>query len=324
MDELIIRYLRGEATEFEVRQLEHWTAESKENERQFIETRRLWLMLDEMENPAVDPPPALTRVVETAERRRRRIRARETRRAALRSPWAGYGLAAAAVVTTLFLGVRGVRDEPLPESTLTPVESTSGSGNVMTMSLTDGSVVRLAPDARIEFPPASGRREVVLEGRAFFAVTESDTPFVVHTDLGEVSVHGTRFEVAAEESELRTIVLEGVVSVSGRAGSLRLEAGQIAYLGREGIPRMAESEDYWAMLDWPGGLLVFQETPLAQVAGEIGRHFGRTVRVADEEIGRLRITAWFQDEPLGEVVSAVCLIAGVRCGADGDELIFAR
>ena len=40
------------------------------------------------------------------------------------------------------------------------------------------------------------RREVVLEGRAFFAVATDPVPFVVRTRLGQMTVRGTRFEAS--------------------------------------------------------------------------------------------------------------------------------
>jgi ferric-dicitrate binding protein FerR (iron transport regulator) len=75
---------------------------------------------------------------------------------------------------------------------------------------------------------------------------------------------------------------------------------------------VVDREDVWTLLEWPAGLLLFQATPLREVAGEIGRHFGRPVEV-DSTVARRRVTAWFEDESLDEVVSAVCLVAGVKC-----------
>ena len=46
--------------------------------------------------------------------------------------------------------------------------------------------------------------KVVVEGKAFFAVAAAPTPFVVSTGMGEVTVHGTRFELIAGEEELST------------------------------------------------------------------------------------------------------------------------
>ena len=69
---------------------------------------------------------------------------------------------------------------------LFPVESSSSPGDITTLGLSDGSVARMMPETRVEFPATLDRREVVLEGKAFFAVTAGPIPFVVRTHLGEV------------------------------------------------------------------------------------------------------------------------------------------
>lgn len=321
MDELITKVLSGTATDIEARNLERWRSESAENEAAFLEVRALWALARSGAEGAAASRPTVAAIVDEAERRRARDRAWAGWAAAVRSPWAGYGLAAAAAVALLLARVGEGGRTPAP--LLAPIESTASAGDVVTMTLSDGSVVRLAPSSRLEFPPSEEARTVVLSGRAFFAVAPAGTPFVVRTRAGEVTVHGTRFEVAASGEELRLVVVEGTVSVTGSTGSAAVTAGQVAHVGADGRPRVVTSDDVWALLDWAGGLLVFQETPLARVAEEAGRHYGRPVRVADELRGR-RITAWFSDEPAEEVFAAVCLIAGATCEVGRDSIAVGR
>jgi transmembrane sensor len=201
---------------------------------------------------------------------------------------------------------------------LTSLSSSFMAGSVVTMVLSDGSVVRFRPGTQVQFPP-SADRHVVLSGTAFFAVASGERPFVVETDGGEVTVHGTRFEVRSEGTETRVVVVEGVVGLSGAAGSAEVSAGQVAYVTKGSAPRVLDRDDPWSLLEWEGGLLLFQETPLAEVADELGRHFGRRVRL-DQAVAERRITAWFGDEPWEEVVSALCLVAGARCEV-GDSVV---
>jgi ferric-dicitrate binding protein FerR (iron transport regulator) len=49
------------------------------------------------------------------------------------------------------------------------------------MTLSDGTFLRAAEGASLEFPAEAGRREVVLHGRAFFAVAHGERPFVART-----------------------------------------------------------------------------------------------------------------------------------------------
>jgi transmembrane sensor len=311
VDELIARALSGEASELERRKLDRWREASPGNERVYRDARAAWTAVRRPGAEAVGAPPEPADLMREARERRRRTEARAARRAILGSPWTGYGVAAAAAVAVLVVSLRS-GERATPEASLSPLESSTGSGQVTTMALSDGSVVRTAPSTRVEFPPARGRREVNLEGKAFFAVAAAAEPFVVRTGLGELTVLGTRFEVVAAPRNLRLVVVEGVVHLVGAGGVADVRQGQVAYLSEDTAPRVLDRTDPWSLLDWGDGLLVFQATPLRDVAGQIERHFGRDVHVADP-LAERRVTAWFQDESLEEVAAAVCLIVAARC-----------
>jgi ferric-dicitrate binding protein FerR (iron transport regulator) len=82
--------------------------------------------------------------------------------------------------------------------------------------------------------------------------------------------------------------------------------------------------DVWSALEWVGGLLIYESTPLSTVASELSRHFDREVSLLDEALGEVRITAWFEDESFEEVVSAVCLVAGVPCELGEERVTIGR
>lgn len=313
MDELIVKKLRGEATDLEVRRLERWRSASPGNERDYRTFKNLWDASGEPEKPVVRPAPAVETILRLGDARRAKGRAHRPWEALARWPRAGYGLAAAAVVTLVFLALPWRAGWESSTEGLFPVGSSSGSGDITTLSLSDGSVVRATPGTRVDIPSSPGRREVVVEGKAFFAVAADPTPFVVRTAVGEVTVYGTRFEILTDGDELRVVVVEGIVRLSGRAGVADVEAGQVAYLGLSSSPRVVDPADVWDLLEWADGLLIFEGTPLSEVADELGRHFGRNVIIEDETLRQVRITAWFEDEPIEGVVSAVCLLAVADC-----------
>jgi transmembrane sensor len=196
------------------------------------------------------------------------------------------------------------------------------SGEDLTVTLTDGSFARLASGSRLEEWESEGTRRVSLEGRAFFAVARDETrPFVVQAGSGEIQVLGTRFEVGpagdADTEEVRVVVVEGRVAVSNPAGSVEVPAGSVGWM-RSGEPPVSEaSDDVYSLLDWADGTLVFHGSPLAQVAQEITRHYGRSLSVSEEELGARRITAWFQGDPFEEIAEALCMVAEAVCRIDG-------
>ena len=88
------------------------------------------------------------------------------------------------------------------------------------MILSDGTWVYLNAESVITYPQkfVGEKREVTLEGEAYFQVTASkERPFVVKTKDMDVLVTGTEFNVKAypDESNVQTTLLRGKVVVFG-------------------------------------------------------------------------------------------------------------
>jgi ferric-dicitrate binding protein FerR (iron transport regulator) len=87
----------------------------------------------------------------------------------------------------------------------------------------------------------------------------------------------------------------------------------VARAPEDGPPVTERVDDVLALLDWPSGVLLFQATPLAQVAAEVGRRFDRRVEVHGERLRALRISGTFEEERFDEVILALCQTAGAEC-----------
>jgi transmembrane sensor len=195
----------------------------------------------------------------------------------------------------------------------------AAQGGSLTVTLSDGSFVRLAEGSTLQEWNAEGRREVSLDGRAFFAVARDEArPFVVRAGAGEVRVLGTRFQVKTEGDEVETVVVEGLVGMSNSEGSVEVPAGHLARMGAQGIPTAREVDDVYAFLNWREGILVFHATPLAQVAEEVSRQYGRTLRVEGSGLSQRRVTAWFEGETFDAVAESLCVVTKAVCRTDGE------
>jgi transmembrane sensor len=182
------------------------------------------------------------------------------------------------------------------------------------VSLDDGSFVRLAPGSTLQVWDRDSERRVSLTGRAFFAVArDEERPFVVQAGASQTRVLGTRFEVSDRGGDVRTVVVDGRVAVSNGQGTVEVTGGSVAWAVLDGPPTVEMPGDVYALLDWPGGILLFQGTPLAQVAGEVGRSFDRTVEVQGDRLPSLRISGSFEGVAFEEVVLALCYAAGAVC-----------
>ena len=94
----------------------------------------------------------------------------------------------------------------------------------------DGSIAYLNQQSSVKFDKTFMSREVTMKGEVFFDVQPGDTPFIVHSSLGDVEVVGTEFNVNATSEELEVEVEEGIVSVKGKDEQVRVKKGQRAFI----------------------------------------------------------------------------------------------
>jgi transmembrane sensor len=158
---------------------------------------------------------------------RHRLRRRRSRRASL--------VAAGALLGGVMLGALVMHRWVAGPAAVTWSELHIETGAQSTaMRLSDGSVVRLGPDTRVQACDGgeSGTCIRVDRGRAHFEVTPRDSSALrVLAGAVEVRVVGTRFvverTVAGGHHEVSVVVEEGAVRVRGPgAPELQLEAGQ--------------------------------------------------------------------------------------------------
>ncbi|MDN4164009.1 FecR family protein [Cytophagales bacterium LB-30] len=82
------------------------------------------------------------------------------------------------------------------------------------LELPDHSIVWLNKNSKITFDKDFQPRVVQLEGEAFFSVVaDSTSAFLVKTELGEVKVLGTEFNVNSQADKLAVDVEHGVVEL---------------------------------------------------------------------------------------------------------------
>jgi transmembrane sensor len=311
MEELIVRVLGGDATEVEVRRLQAWRRESPDHEGTYARMLRVWEVTGTVADRPIPPPPPLAQIVEEAERRRSSVvsiagwRARRVR---------GGWLTAAAAAAMVLVAVGIARDQGDRGA-----RYATASDEHRTVTLADGSIVRMAPESVLRVRGASSR-SLRLEGRAFFAVaTDTARPFIVETPVGQTMVLGTRFEIASNADSLRLVVVEGRVALAASGRSVEVARGEVSRVTAGSVPSAPVTADVWALLDWPNGVLVFQATPLAEAVEQIERHFGVPFAIRDDDLAQRTVTAWFRDETLAEVVNTVCAVVGAQC-AVGDTV----
>ena len=148
----------------------------------------------------------------------------------------------------------------------------TGSGEVRTLTLADGSQVLLGSRSALDVDYDGHERRVrLIQGEALFSPAprqgEEKRAFVVEASGGRTQALGTRFVVQRQDSDNAWVgVLQHSVNVSLQQpqSELTLSEGQSArYQRGQGI--VALNDDPTQRADWAQGVLIFRNVPLDQV-----------------------------------------------------------
>lgn len=121
-----------------------------------------------------------------------------------------------------------------------------GRQSLTTLRYTDGSVITLSGDTRMEVKETASGQEVRLaQGMLNAAISKqaSKTPFVFYTPYGFVTVVGTKFTLEVGGRMARLVMSEGLVGVQQKEGeqATPVEAGQQAVMTKEKPIRVERS-----------------------------------------------------------------------------------
>lgn len=173
-------------------------------------------------------------------------------------------------------------------------------GETQRLQLSDGSVIVLSSDSRVELAYTRRKRSLRLDqGEAFFDVaSDPDRPFSVEADDRRVVAIGTQFSVRRDEDDLRVAVTEGRVRLEDRAAGASptlLIAGMVALAGSDGVRlRQSSPEQVEDLLRWREGMLVFRSTPLVEAVTEFNRYNVHKLMVHDPSIADIPVGGTFR------------------------------
>ncbi len=209
--------------------------------------------------------------------------------------------------------------DPTDGRTVTAIQSeyvVPRGGSQRPVTLPDSTEVILASASRLVVAAdyGNGSRTVDLEGEALFRVRhDSARPFRVRTGSIVAEDLGTEFVVRQlvltdqGRGPVRIAVREGIVAVrSGDEPSARdtLRARDVALASDSGV-FVRHDQDLDAYFAWTRGQLVFDNTPLSDVAVELSRWFDIDVEVDSSVASRPLTVPILTSTPIDEVLQIV-------------------
>lgn len=321
-DELLLRSALGQTTQREEGEVVGWRTECAANDAHFEDLRHVLLLTAEADDAlSFGSAPTVEELQDVA-------RSTGRLRSAVRRVGGSWGLllGAASAAALLAFTMPMVRDAakargPSPVGVPFASDEFVTETEPATVGLRDGSLVRLAPETRLQVHAREDAREVSLNGRGYFAVApDRARPFTIRSDAGTVTVLGTRFDLTIAGQDLLLIVVEGSVGLTARGASVEVGAGQLARVVRGNLVPPVDVPDPSSLIGWVGNFIAFQDTPLRVAAAEIERRHGVRLEFADPRVGDRTVTAWFAGRDVEEIVEVICMVTQLQCVRAGDVL----
>jgi transmembrane sensor len=205
-------------------------------------------------------------------------------------------------------------------------EKINTTDKTLMVNLEDGSHIALAPKGKIRYASKfpSARREVYLEGEAFFEIAKDpDRPFLVYSHGLITKVLGTSFRIKAYDfsDEVTVEVKTGRVSVFAqtdpnvkeKASNRELE-GVVLNPNQKIIYARDEVRMVKTLVEKPEIVVSkaeipqfqFEDTPASEVFMTIGKAYGIDILFDEELLKGCPLTATLDNQTLHEKLSIIC------------------
>lgn len=321
----IARYLAGESSRWEAREIEQLMRTDPKFHR-FIEALREVWSISPRDSHEIDPAKAWKRFSSATLHPKPRIwpRIRSMVESLFAHPSVRFAVALTLLLVAFSFLLNFDSRNPVSAPTTTMREVSTTNGQRFTIKFSDGTLARLNSSTTIRFRErfTDGIREVSLRGEAFFEVAkiaaassdgsaEGYSPFIVRAGGAVVQVLGTKFNVKAwpEDERVDVTVANGKVAVGTEQDSAKvvLTRGQMVSVLAGLPPAGPVRVDIKASMAWIDGRLVFRDTPLGEVLKSLERQYDLTFSVSDPQLIKLPLTASFKDESVTEILRIISL-----------------
>lgn len=173
-----------------------------------------------------------------------------------------------------------------------------GSREILTLA--DGTHIELNTNSALRV--AADQQTVWLEkGEAYFDVKHTATRnFTVIADGHRIVDLGTKFAIRTGDDRLQVAMVEGRVRLDvpkdQKVASLLLTTGDVAVANGDALTVAQQpAEELARELAWRHGMLIFNNTTLADAVAQFNRYNRAKLVIADQSVAQLKIDGTFPD-----------------------------
>jgi transmembrane sensor len=317
-DDLLVKYLAGEATPAEHQQVEDWMAANETNKKLFADFKLIWdrSLVTERD---VNKDDAFIRLQNRVNSNSPTPRNTIIKKLS-RTQWIGIAASVILICTVLWLTFNHVYDNG--SVSFVRIDS---KNKVHTQTLPDGSVITLNARSTIVYPGrfTSNIRPVSLQGEAFFKVSPDKTkPFIIKVNDVTVRVVGTSFNIKSRGGKTEVIVETGIVQVSKKRNSINLNPGEQVTVTKE-QSLLAKQQSKGKLYNYYlTGKLICDKTPLSEVVQALNEVYSARIVIANKSLENLPITTTFQGQSLDEVLDVIAGTFKITVVRKNQQIIF--
>jgi len=208
-----------------------------------------------------------------------------------------------------------------------PTDYITANKQKSTVVLQDSSIVQLNSGSRLSVPVNFGKntRTVSLEGEAYFEVENGPLNFIIHTDIGQITVLGTKFNVRSRYPRMEVIVNEGMVEVTSttllKDSSVIITKGEMVLCKAGQYPDLSRSVGINQYPGWLNNKMTLRESELSEVFREIEHRFDVRIIQDDKQLDQLKISGLFEASDLDSLMSSVCNLIEKEYRSENDKII---
>ena len=158
-------------------------------------------------------------------------------------------------------------------------------GEKSKLVLTDGTAVWLNAGSSLRYSDQFGKkhREVYLNGEGYFEVNKNkEQNFIVHTDIYDIIVKGTKFNVSAYEEDptVSTTLIEGSVDISYDNEVMELLPGEKINFIRSSKRFIRSKVDAEQSKAWAENRIEYSDITLKELIIKLSRQYDVSIQLA--------------------------------------------
>ena len=208
-------------------------------------------------------------------------------------------------------------------------------GQKLTLILNDGTEIKLNSETKLTYPQkfSTSKREVFLEGEAFFDVTkDSLRPFIIHSGNLTTKVLGTSFNINAypNQQEITVAVVSGKVQVKKHQLERNHVEEKINLIPNEQVIYNTESiklekkpvKDLHKIIAWKNNIIIFHEANFKEIVAVLERFYGVNFEVKKYiTMGEKGLfSGEYNNEPLRNVLESLSFAGNFRYSIEKNKV----